>query len=254
MKKFILSGIFIFSFALSGKNIPDTSYSYLFQPQKSVLLKKRIYATASFGQNSSTSAGALWGIKKKSTGKLNFYIGARATYKRFNSSELFITAPAELSRGVSGYEAVFKARINDNLDTVIFNAGSNMAINLSVHFDYRLFRILGMNLNGEVNADLAGLSFGPSITGVYTHNGQMKTQGAKPSTVNLFLLGDNNRGSLNSEFLLRFGPDKISVHAGLGVSMWEHTTNAEVQAENSGNNDRFRMRSTALVVGGRYRF
>ena len=254
MKKIIFSGIFLFAFALSGKNIPDSSGLELFTMNKSKLLSKRLYLSGSFGQNNSTSVGALYSFRKKSDGKLNFYIGARATYKRFNISEYFLSAPAELSRGTTGWEAVTANRQPATIDTLTFNAGSNLAINLSVHASYRLAKVLGMRLAAEVNADLLGMSMGPTISGTYSHNGQLWTTQAKPSSMNMFLLGDNNKGSLNSEFLLRFGPDKISVHAGFGVSMWEHTTNTAIQKEGEVYNDRFRMRSTTFVVGGRYRF
>jgi hypothetical protein len=176
--------------------------------------------------------------KKKKNFKIGY--GARIT-SVFGIDRNYVTAPAKLTRGVTGPIAVFSERLLDNYDTIYLARPQVNFLNLYFSIQYTFFRRLDVGLN----ADLAGVSFGTKeITEYYSSKNNpgdySQAQRAYPTGFNIMLLGDNNIGSLNSEVFARFWiTNQWAVKASLNFVFTEYTT---VNALRLGN-DRFRDRT-----------
>lgn len=174
--------------------------------------------------------------------KKNFKIGygARIT-SVFGVDRLYVTAPAKLTRGVTGPIAVFSEIQLDNYDTISMARPQVNCLNLYFSLQYTLFRRLDLGLN----ADLAGVSFGTKEIAEYTSSKNnpgeySQAQRAYPTGFNLMLLGDNNIGSLNSEIFARFWiTNQWAVKASLNFVFTEYTTVNTLRL----GNDRFRERT-----------
>ena len=108
------------------------------------------------------------------------------------------------------------------------------------------------------NIDAIGFSFGAEkkaniISSVYDP-GQARIQLASPTTFNLLLTSDNDYGSLNSEFYLRYWIDeKIGLRLGYTFLFTEYTTNQKLSFDNGRIlNDRYRLKSSMLMLGVTY--
>lgn len=176
--------------------------------------------------------------KKKKNFKIGY--GARIT-SLFGIDRNYVTAPAKLTRGVTGPIAVFSERLLDNYDTIYLARPQVNCLNLYISIQYTFFRRLDVGLN----ADLAGVSFGTKeIAEYYSSKNNpgdySQAQRAYPTGFNIMLLGDNNIGSLNSEVFARFWiTNQWAVKASLNFVFTEYTT---VNALRLGN-DRFRDRT-----------
>lgn len=208
------------------------------------------------GQNKTVSA-ALWTNIPLSYKRFEMGIGARVTRSKFDNN-IFVTAPSELTRGSAGIMSVFDSRIPANMDTVnAYGTHSQTCVNLGFTARYFLKSLFlkTVKLYVEVNFDVAGLGFGPSLNGKYQNNGNLSNTSAKPVGFNLFKVSDNNLGSLNSEFLLKAKIVKrIVFFGGFTIMMNEIRTGTQVQQVNGVYNDRFRNRSSGLVFGAQWIF
>jgi hypothetical protein len=105
------------------------------------------------------------------------------------------------------------------------------------------------------NIDAIGFSFGGEQTGTFRalqsdeaalHNTR---QSAKPTSVNVLLSSDNDIGSLNSEFFLRYWVKPAwGIKVGYTFLFAEYTTNRELTYDN----DRFRNKAGMFMVGFTY--
>ena len=99
------------------------------------------------------------------------------------------------------------------------------------------------------NIDAIGLSFGGENKGTYINGSQVQNAISNPTTFNALLIGDHDRGSLNSEFYGKYRlNDRWSVKAGLQHLFTEYTTVTKVQ-QFPEPNDRFRNKSTLFMIG-----
>jgi len=64
--------------------------------------------------------------------------------------------------------------------------------------------------------------------------------------------GTNDIGTLNGEFLLRFGIDKVSIHMGYSISKRAFVSD-QAQTLPNGDNYKFRSTTNGTVFGLRYR-
>jgi hypothetical protein len=117
---------------------------------------------------------------------------------------------------------------------------------------------LGYNFTPKMqigfNIDLLGFSFGPEATPAFRSNGVQVNTKAKPTSFNLLLVGNNDKGTLNSEFYLRY---KINNKIGLKVAyqyfFTELTTSTKIQTLPE-QNDRFRNKANLFNFGVSYHF
>lgn len=165
----------------------------------------------------------------------------------FASDKYFVTAPAKIVKGEAGPGALFKESIPANMDSVHFSSASIYSINFLLHIGYAFtdkFKV-GFNI------DVIGASFGPGQSGTYINGnaGATTPVTAGPTGLNLLLVGENDLGSLNSEFFANYAlNEKWSLKAGIQHVFMEYTTTTKVQ-QLPEPNDRFRITPTVACVG-----
>ncbi len=189
----------------------------------------------------------------------NWQLGASRKFEvgvggRFTSyiaaNQYYVTAPAELTSESTSPFIIFKDNVTANMDTFLVKSPQINSLNLSIHLGYQL----GKKISAGFNIDAIGLSFGGSRSGNYINGPVGKVTTATPTTFNLLLVSDNDRGSLNSEFYLRYavrGP--WSVKFGAQFLFTEYTTATKVQ-QFPQENDRFRNKSLLFCIGVGYKF
>lgn len=176
-------------------------------------------------------------------------VGAGARFSSFFSrNKYFITAPAKLTSGSTGPTVIFKENINSNLDS-LFLASSNVnSLNLTINIGYQITK----KITAGFNIDALGITFGKNQKGKYINSNTVVNTSAKPTGFNLLLISDNDLGSLNSEFYAAYKLNsKWLAKAGYQFLFAEYTTATSVQQYPSPN-DRFRYKSSALLLGVRY--
>lgn len=150
-------------------------------------------AGASISTNGEVSAVSLNGMQYWGFGKHNrrFKIGAglRLSSSFGNDNLQYITAPADLTADEA------------TVDSLLLEGTQTNALNIFLAFRYDITERWGV----EANIDLAGFSFGGEKTGTLTYNdGLTLATNGTPTSGNLLLVGDNDIGNLNSEFLLTY--------------------------------------------------
>lgn len=140
--------------------------------------------------------------KKRKNLKLGYGIRIHAL---FGVNRRFVTAPAKLTRNVTGPLAVFAEKQKNNYDTIFISRPQTNAINVffTIQYTFKQRWDLGFIL------DLVGMSFGPKQVSIYTSSKNppgmyAQAQSAYPSGFNLLLLGDNNLGTISTDLFLRF--------------------------------------------------
>ncbi len=187
-------------------------------------------AAFSFGNGFSTafSYNQLFGLGAKK----RFKIGAGVRLTSLFASNLdYITAPASLTSKP------------ETIDTINFAKTQANALNVSLQVQYSFKKLdIGFNI------DALGASFGAAQTGLVAASGSAlnKTnQSAKLTGFNLLLVGDNDRGSLNSEFYVRYWlTEKIGIRGGGSFIFTEYTTDKVIASDNS----RFRNKSFQPMI------
>ncbi|SOD78310.1 hypothetical protein [Spirosoma fluviale] len=168
----------------------------------------------------------------------------------------YYTAPARLTRGKSGLGALTAPLITNNIDTVRYDYITNTSLNIGFRAQLNLGRL---EIGGS--ADLLGIAFGKSRLGRYmSSTGQYKItsstgadstttyfqgantfQDAKPSTFNVRLLGDNDRGTLATEIYARY---RVSQRMGIKLGyQWLTTETTVSNRDVIADNNRFRNRA-----------
>jgi hypothetical protein len=203
---------------------------------------------------SSQGSGSLAYVYNWKFGKhkrLEVGLGLRFT-SYFAKNQYFTTAPAILTSGKTGPGVFFADDVIPNIDSVLFPKAQVNSLNLSLNFGYYFTKKLSVGLN----IDLIGFSFGKKQNGIYYGNnfatGVPVT--AKPTAFNVFLVSDNDRGALNSEFFAKYKwNDTWGVKAGFQFLFAEYTTDKEVQTTPGGDkNDRFRKKMSGGAIGVTY--
>ncbi len=208
-------------------------------------------ATLGFGKKIVTGAlgGTRW-HRLGSSGRLQLGYGLRLT-GAFGGAQDFITAPAELSRENDGFLVTLFSPLNEpNLDTLRVPSSSVLMLNAAVHLRYQF----SDRWSAGFNIDLIGVSFGSLDPGAFVAQSQGRatsTEASKPSAFNLLLIGDNDRGSLNSELYVQYMlNDSWGLRAGISHLFVEATTDRTLTF----GNDRFRRVSDLGFISVSYRF
>lgn len=226
-------------------------FSYLIAQNKPV--EKAISLSTAFGNSEFSTAFMyqhMWQLGKKQRFKIGG--GIRLT-NYFGFNKYFTTAPAKLTSGQTGPGVLFAEDLPQNIDTVLFKNSQVNALNLSINFEYQLYKKLRLGFN----IDAIGLSLGGNKNGSYLgNNGLGAATSAKPTLFNLLLVSDNDLGSLNSELFAAYQYNKKwSAKLGFQFLFAEYTTNTKVQTTpDFQQNDRFRNKSAAISLGLIYQF
>jgi hypothetical protein len=171
-------------------------------------------------------------------------IGLRAT--GFLGANLnYITAPAKLTSGSTGPLIFFKEDIEENLDTLLIPSPQVNFVNLMISLDYNI----SSRFTAGFNIDAIGFSFGAKQRSNFMTNNRGKNVNATPTTFNILLISDNDRGSLNSELYFRYAvAERWLIKAAAQFMFTEYTTEMAVQ-EFPEKNDRFRNKSLLFGLG-----
>ncbi|MFY8025896.1 MAG: hypothetical protein ACOVNO_11125 [Sediminibacterium sp.] len=194
--------------------------------------------TFGFGSSQTTLATGYsnnWNLGKKQ----RFFIGAGIRLSgAFSEGKIFTSAPASLAKDKA------------NVDSLYGGKSSIYALNAMINLGYHITPKLDLGFN----IDVFGFSFGPSRIKLFSGNGTLDVTTAEPTSMNVLLVGNNDRGTLNSEFYLRY---KINHKVGIKVAMQhfftELTTINKVQTVPI-QNDRFRNITDLFSVGVAFLF
>ena len=190
------------------------------------------------GSSSGSFGAALhknWALGKKD----KFVIGTGLRFTSFFGTNVhFITAPADLTSDPK------------NIDSLLAPKPSLSSLNAMINLGYRLNKKIELGFN----IDALGLSFGPTGSPSFITNGKSNVVSAKPTSTNILLVGDNDKGSLNSHFYAKYDvTDKFGLKLAYQFLFNELTTSTQVQTVPSAN-DRFRVKSSMVFIGITYGF
>ena len=172
----------------------------------------------------------LWKLGKSK--KLEVGVGGRFT-SYFGSAQYYSSAPAGLAADES------------KSDSILLQSPQVNAFNLAINLGYKIAGKLGLGFN----IDAIGFSFGGRKNGSYINGNQGQTTSAKPTAFNILLIGNNDQGSLNSEFYVRyFIKEKLAIKVAYQYLFTEFTTETKVQKLPEVN-DRFRNKSSLFSLG-----
>jgi hypothetical protein len=219
---------------------PSLSFA---QTQASVV--KSVALDLSIGDSEGTLALMLNGDKYLGRQrKMVVGVGARFT-SYLGKNQYYVTAPAKLTSGSTGPGVLFKENIEANMDSFLVKTAQVNSLNLALTIGYNFSEKLMLRFN----IDALGFSFGKRITGNYINGSEGAMERANPTTFNLLLISDNDKGSLNSELFARYLlSDQWGIKGGIQFLFTEYTTGSEVQQVPEGN-DRFRNKSLMFSAG-----
>lgn len=199
--------------------------------------EKRLGITGAFGESSTSLTlgfSHLYGFGSSRRFKLGY--GVRLS-SFFGSNREFTAAPADLAS-------------EDNPESFFVESSQSNAINLGLYTDYSITEnvLIGFNI------DLIGFSFGSEKDGLVEIqepiNASVPDKG-KPTSFNALLIGNNDIGTLNSEFWIGYRiASNLMVRGGFSYLFVEYTTEGQYQEDN----DRFRYKAAQGMVGVSYTF
>ena len=193
-----------------------------------------------------------WRIGRKR--KIEAGLGARLT-SATGSKLIYTTAgPASLTRTfTTPFLIFFAGQKTENWDTLTVHRPFVNALNVTINLGYNFTP----KLSAGFNIDLIGASFGRKSSSVFQSKGETSTDPAsKPTVFNLLLTGDHDKGSLNSEFFLKYKLNqKWGVRAIYQFLFTEYTTGTVKQTAPDGTVvDRFRNKANNFGLGVSYEF
>lgn len=192
--------------------------------------------------NTSLSYHYAW--KSGAKQRLELGVGLRASLN-YATGKYFITAPARLVKGESGPQALFKESIPANIDSLELPIAKVSSINVMLSVKYQVSKKFAAGFN----IDVIGISFGARQSGTYINGSTSNPAYASPSPFNLLLVGENDLGSLNSEFYAAYSiNERLTVKLGAQHVFMEFTTDTKVQ-QFPEPNDRFRITPTMVCAG-----
>ena len=208
--------------------------------------------TATAGKSQGSLAASFvnnWKFGKKK--RLEAGLGLRWT-SYFGSKTDFITAPAKLARTTTTPFIIFFAgQREENFDTLTVQRPFTHSVNITINLGYNFTE----RFNAGFNIDLVGFTFGRKSSAILTSNGNtMIEPSAKPTSFNVLLTGDNDYGSLNSEFFLKYKLNKKwGIKAVYQFLFIEYKTNTVNQIAADGTIvNRFRNKANNFGAGVSY--
>jgi hypothetical protein len=205
------------------------------------------FAEASLAVGTSRASLSLSYVHNRRFGKSDqIAVGIGGRFTSFVGRNLYyITAPAILTSGSTSPLIFFKENIVENIDSLLIRSPQINSGNLLINIEYAVSN----KITAGFNIDAIGFSFGRKTTGKYINGSEEKMSNASPTSFNILLISDNDRGSLNSEFYARYKVRQgIALKAGAQFLFTEYTTETEVQQEPQ-KNDRFRNKSLLFSAG-----
>jgi hypothetical protein len=174
------------------------------------------------------------------------YVGANKWYT---------TAPSKYTSTRQDPLTIFSDNVDHNIDTIALVTPQVNLINLSINMEYNVWRSFDLGFN----IDAIGFSFGQlqkaNVISSSFDGGQSPVTTAKPTSFNLLLTSDNDIGSLNSEFFVRYWiTPKFGIRAGYSFLFTEYKTETKLSFDNSRiENDRYRLKSSMFLIAFTYK-
>jgi hypothetical protein len=164
----------------------------------------------------------------------------------FSGKQDFITAPAKLTSGKEGPAVLFISELlEENLDTLQLQRTGIFAFNAFVNLQYRVNAKFSLGFN----IDVVGFSLGGRQTALFNPENTPQGTTAKPTSLNLLLISDNDIGTLNSELYAQYRvSERVSAKLSLTFAFAEYTAATKLAFDN----DRFRSKIPALGLGIAY--
>jgi hypothetical protein len=163
----------------------------------------------------------------------------------FGANKEAITAPAKLTSETHSIVSLLSDYRLNNLDTLKLNSVWTTSVNAKVVVQYSIRKFdIGFNI------DVIGFTIGSKQTGQFlaseSPNFHKSAQIANPSALNLLLIGDSDKGSLNSEVFVRYWvSDRMAIRVGGSYQFLEYSTDKNLTFEN----DRFRVKTFMPFIG-----
>lgn len=178
---------------------------------------------------------------------------------RFSSfvaaNKYYVTAPSKYTSPVQSLGTIFSETIANNIDTITTATAVTHSLNLAIYIEYAVTPKLDVGFN----IDAVGFSFGPKkefnvISSVFDPNQSPVVTGS-PTRLNLLLTSDNDIGSLNSEFFVRYWiTKKTGIRAGYTFLFSEYQLDRELSFDDGRiMNDRYRYKSSMAMIGISYK-
>lgn len=172
--------------------------------------------------------------------KKKFKIGYGVRLNGFSGkNQNFVTAPAKLTTGSASIGSFFAKPLTENFDTLRLENAQTVSLNALINLQYSLKKLdIGFGI------DALGLTFGGSQNGTFFAKESTKFNNSKqtgsPTTLNALLIGDSDRGTLNSELYARYWlTERLGLRAGASFQFIEFTTAQKLTFDN----DRFRLKT-----------
>jgi len=208
--------------------------------------------TVAAGKSQGAIAGSYvynWKLGRRK--RLEAGLGVRWT-SYFGTNTQFITAPAGLARtNTTPFIIVFAGQRVAYQDTLTVNRAMTSSLNATINVGHSF----GNRWHAGFNIDLVGFSIGRTSNAALVTEGLVKTEPrAKPAAFNLLLTGDNDYGSLNSEFFLKYRFfEKWSLRAVYQFLFVEYKTgNIKQTAPDGTMTNRFRNKANIFGAGISY--
>lgn len=228
-----------------------SGYAQTEPSKESFWARTQIGVTLSAGQNEQAISQYVlrnWHLGKKERFKIG--LGLRHT-NYFTQKQNYETAPAIITSNQEGPQVLFVETFRGNIDTVFVERFNTNSFNLFINLEYAISPKFDIGFN----IDAVGFSYGPTERSTYISSNLLPNQDpilfSRPTPFNLLLISDNDIGSLNSEFFLRYNhSDKWSFLAAFSFLFSELTTDRKPDFF---NNDRFRRKASMGSLGVVYR-
>ncbi|WP_027001119.1 hypothetical protein [Hugenholtzia roseola] len=203
----------------------------LLSPEKSPLasLQHKALLSASFGNEAQSLHGAFFQLHPVGK-KQRFFVGYGLRLNVFRGrNKAYTTAPAALIAA-------------EKIDTLLLENPQIQSLNLALWTEYRPLPRLSLNFT----IDVVGFGWGKKQKGAYNNPLFSPSLDASPAPFNLLLVGDNDLGTLHSEFGLAYQWQRNwAIRAGFAYLFTEYKTQENVAEQNN----RFRYKHRAAFIG-----
>jgi hypothetical protein len=211
--------------------------------------------TGTVGSSQGAVAAAFvnnWRMGKK--GRFEMGIGGRWTTYTGTRKDFITAGPAKYTRSFTvPFVIVFAGQKEANFDTLNVQRPLTHSVNLTANLGYHL----SARWYAGFNIDVIGITFGRRTSGTLKSNGTTTVDNnVNPASGNVLLTGDHDRGSLNSEFFVKYVlSERWQLKAVYQFLFVEYKTE-QVQQEipNGPLNDRFRNKANNIGLGLAWHF
>lgn len=241
---------------VSGLMLCSLCETSLFAQESSY--RNKNYFDLSASASSDQFSGALsWSHMSILTKRIpNLKVGYGLRFTSFvAANKFYVTAPAKYTSPVQGLGTIFSETIDANIDTITTPTANTNSLNITVNIEYSITKKIDVGFN----IDVVGISGGSQktfniISSSFDPN-QSPVQSGSPTRLNLLLTSDNDIGSLNSEFFVRFWfNERIALRTGMSFMFSEYRLSNELSFDNGRIvNDRYRHKAAMAMIGITYK-